>query len=326
MAWLMTASGWIDDVSKTLTTITLVVAMLALYIFSVTIVRPQLQRRVALEAWRPRMLRMYFGVAFVQFYVVCKVLSHGIGSTADQFICCLVNFQFLTAALCSTFGFETGLISTTKLASFELTPTELLFICIAAISAMLTAFEFTQLDVADPIIGRLWQTQAGGFFLIGHFGLMAATLSVIVFIFVKRRSAVGQGKVHASFSGAESAPVFGQVQKSIMKARYEFTGLHQGQTAYWFEVWSDKCSTADVVIVIFSDIYRSRFTKALLREATLIMELEQQGKVRVFIFDPSKYDASVIRENLEECARFMGDLPGWTQFVTSTTPVDTSKT
>jgi len=106
-----------------------------------------------------------------------------------------------------------------------------------------------------------------------------------------------------------------------MKATFEITGLHQGQNADWFEVWKRKCENADVVIVIFSGIYQDRFTKALLREATLIMELEQQGKVRVFIFDPRKCDAAVIRDNLEEDAEFMGDLPRWKNFVTSTSPI-----
>ena len=108
-----------------------------------------------------------------------------------------------------------------------------------------------------------------------------------------------------------------------MKAGYEFTGLHQGQTADWFEVRSDKCNKADVVVVIYSDIYRGRFTKALQQEANMIMELEQVRNIRIFIFDPSQgASAADIRENLEEGARFMGDLPGWKQFVTSTTPVD----
>ena len=134
-----------------------------------------------------------------------------------------------------------------------------------------------------------------------------------------------RGKVHASFSGEESAPVSMQMQKCVQKAKYDFTGIHHGQTADWFEVWTDKAGVAEVMIIMFSDAYRARFTAALQREAHFIIDLEAKGTCRIFIFDPTKSSAADIYMNLEEDARYMGDVPGWKDFVTRTTPVGPSE-
>ena len=129
-------------------------------------------------------------------------------------------------------------------------------------------------------------------------------------------------RVHASFSGQESAPISMQVQDMVQRAGCEFTAIHFAQTADWFEIWSKKAKEAKVVIIFYSDIYRGRFTVALKREAELIIELEGQGRIKAFVFDPTKASASDILVNLQDDAGFMGDLPAFKRFVANTTPVD----
>ena len=129
-------------------------------------------------------------------------------------------------------------------------------------------------------------------------------------------------RVHASFSGQESAPISMQVQDMVQRAGCEFTAIHFAQTADWFEIWSKKAKEAKVVIIFYSDIYRGRFTVALKREAELIIELEGQGRIKAFVFDPTKASASDILVNLQDDAEFMGDWPAFKRFVANTTPVD----
>ena len=113
-----------------------------------------------------------------------------------------------------------------------------------------------------------------------------------------------------------------QVQDMVHRAECEFTAVHYSQTADWFEIWSKKAMAADFVVIIFSGIYRGRFTAALKREAELILRLEGQGKIKVFVFDSTKASASDILVNLQDDAGFMGDLPAFKRFVANTTPVD----
>ena len=138
-------------------------------------------------------------------------------------------------------------------------------------------------------------------------------------------AALSSVKVHASFSGQESAPLFGQVQNMVGRAGCEFTALHIAQTADWFEIWSEKARAAKYIIVFFSDIYRSRFTAALKREAQLVIQLVDLRKsTKVFVFDPTKDSAADILVNLQDDAAFMGDWPGFKAFVANTPVVDGS--
>ena len=113
-----------------------------------------------------------------------------------------------------------------------------------------------------------------------------------------------------------------QVQDMVRRAGCEFTAIHFAQTADWFEIWSKKAMEADFVIIFFSNTYRGRFTVALKREAELILKLAKQGRIKVFVFDPSKDQAANILVNLQDGAEFMGDWPAFKHFVENTTPVD----
>eukprot|EP00615_Pteridomonas_danica_P006484 CAMPEP_0114342444 /NCGR_PEP_ID=MMETSP0101-20121206/9803_1 /TAXON_ID=38822 ORGANISM="Pteridomonas danica, Strain PT" /NCGR_SAMPLE_ID=MMETSP0101 /ASSEMBLY_ACC=CAM_ASM_000211 /LENGTH=437 /DNA_ID=CAMNT_0001476553 /DNA_START=21 /DNA_END=1331 /DNA_ORIENTATION=+ len=130
-------------------------------------------------------------------------------------------------------------------------------------------------------------------------------------------------KVHASFSGGEPAATCFEIPQMVAKAGYTFTGTHSAQPDKWYEIWKAKLLDALFVIVVFSDVYRNRFTKALKKEADAIIELLEQNAIAVYIFDPdAKGSASDIFMNLDEQSLVMGDLSGWVDFVENTIPIN----
>jgi len=137
-------------------------------------------------------------------------------------------------------------------------------------------------------------------------------------------------KVHASFSGSESGATCMQLAQMVAKASgtsriVEFTGTHSAQPDKWFEVWKGKLNDAQIVVVIFSIIYRDIFTKALKKEALAILDRYENNLIKVYIFDPSIDSAADIRNNIEEDAPYMGDLTAWKKFVTETEPFQHKK-
>jgi hypothetical protein len=121
-------------------------------------------------------------------------------------------------------------------------------------------------------------------------------------------------KVHASFSGRESAAIIAALVQMIAKARKEFTGTHAAQDDKWLQVWTEKLHEALFVVIIFSDTYRERFTKALLKEANAIKARAKEGKITVYIFDSSKYSPADVFINLETDRSAMGDFKEWDKF------------
>ena len=78
-------------------------------------------------------------------------------------------------------------------------------------------------------------------------------------------------------------------------------------------------------MVIFSQGYRARFTRALKQEADCIQRLHDDARIPVYIFNSEGdrgHRPAEVEINLRERARHMGNYTDWKNFVNTTVPVD----
>mmetsp|Transcript_49080 Transcript_49080/g.138976 ORF Transcript_49080/g.138976 Transcript_49080/m.138976 type:complete len:829 (+) Transcript_49080:968-3454(+) len=89
-------------------------------------------------------------------------------------------------------------------------------------------------------------------------------------------------KVHASFSSESALTLLG-VCDAVAKAGFTSTFYSGNQNAAtWFRVWKAKALDADIIVVVFDDAYRYRFTVPLQMEAEVIQAL---GDTAVYILN-----------------------------------------
>ena len=127
-------------------------------------------------------------------------------------------------------------------------------------------------------------------------------------------------------SGQENGPVAAAVSTELQNSGCQFTFTHF-QNEGWFEEWGRKLHRAVGVIVIFSEIYRRRFTPSLQKEAAAILERrEKDPDFKLFVYDPlwrnpedgtvvGQHQAPVISANIRDGANQMGDYKTWERFV-----------
>ena len=126
-------------------------------------------------------------------------------------------------------------------------------------------------------------------------------------------------------SGQENGPVAAAVSTELQNSGCQFTFTHF-QNEGWFEEWGRKLHRAVGVIVIFSEIYRRRFTPSLQKEAAAILERrEKDPDFKLFVYDPlwrnpedgtvvGQHQAPVISANIRDGAHQMGDFKTWERF------------
>ena len=78
-----------------------------------------------------------------------------------------------------------------------------------------------------------------------------------------------------------------------------------------------KCLAAYCVVIIFSNLYRSHFTKSLQEEAGVILYLRRTKRAKMYVLDPAEHSQNDLRVNIiDKSGGGMGNIDAWVQFVT----------